>query len=117
MDNKSIKKIVLKKEAISNLNDTQMNVIFGGERNVSGKTLNQGGCDSVIQCCTLDKDCDRLTELACYQTNNYTCISCGNTCNNVATVACACNTLVTVCFSVCNDFCLTIECPNPTANC
>jgi len=51
-----MKKIVLKKEAISNLNNGQMNKVLGG-RWISARTFNQFDCNSVNNCCTMYVDC------------------------------------------------------------
>jgi len=56
MENKPFKTIVLKKEVVSNLNDNQMNVIWGG-RAPSYETLHQEACDTVNICCTMFYDC------------------------------------------------------------
>ena len=51
-----MKKIVLKKEAISNLNNGQMNKVLGGKW-ISARTFNQADCNSVDNCCTMYVDC------------------------------------------------------------
>ena len=76
MENKTIKKIVLKKEAISNLNETQMNLLWAGNRNVSYETLNQAHCDTYIQCCTLYEDCKRCPGYTTTDCPSYTPVSC-----------------------------------------
>lgn len=52
---KSFKKITLKKEEISNLNNSQMNELWGG--NISNRTLpGRPGCDSIdANCCTYNQ--------------------------------------------------------------
>ena len=92
MDKKSIKKIVLKTEAVSNLNDHHMNLLWGA-RNVSAQTLI--GCDSWNQCCTMF-DCNTN---GC---NSDTCASffpasCGGGCGT-GTCACPTGTCYTNCY-------------------
>lgn len=89
---KKIKKITLKKETISNLNNSQMSGVLGG--NMSNKTLPyQAGCDSVAYaCCTYNQCggiqptaqlCNTYKEQTCYQDSMY-----GNTCGHCATNRC-----------------------------
>ena len=56
MLNKSFKKIVLKKETISNLSNNQMNVIIGGETFPTMCWACTGACSA---------QCDRFTNYAC----------------------------------------------------
>lgn len=84
MDNKILKKIVLKKEAISNLNNSQMNDILGG-RYASANTLNGNTCINCgIQDCTMYEDCksnDCATRVSCDTCGNIaTCVTCDVTC-------------------------------------
>jgi len=60
MENKPFKTIVLKKEVVSNLNDNQMNVMWGG-RAISYESLFQEWCNTVEVCCTLFADCTDKT--------------------------------------------------------
>lgn len=86
---KSVKKIVLKREAISNLNNSQLNSLWGG--NMSNRTLPyQAGCDSInANCCTYNQCgniqpthelCNTYQAQTCYQDSMYG-ISCTN-CNS-----------------------------------
>jgi len=72
MDNKPLKTISLKKEVISNLNNGQMGGLFGG-RNISAETLHNNHCDSLIQCCTMYKDCKTGSEQDTACCVSYTC--------------------------------------------
>jgi len=87
---KSIKKITLKKEAISNLNNSQMNSILGGA--ISMPTLPQyNGCDSInLNCCTYNQcgNYIRTVELC----NTYEINGCRPTSNNVEHTECGCVT-------------------------
>jgi len=77
MDNKPYKKIILKKEGVSNLNVNQMGVILGG--NISADTIRNNNCDSVYRCCTMFDDCGTVTgcnTLCCYSYVCYTYADC-----------------------------------------
>lgn len=87
---KSFKKITLKKEAISNLNNSQMNELWGG--NISNRTLpGRPGCDSIdANCCTYNQ-CGNIrptfelcnTYNTCLQNSMY-----GITCTECVTQRC-----------------------------
>ena len=82
-----MKKIVFKREGISNLNDNQMNQAFGG-RGISAETMKPAYCDSVYECCTAYKDCTNLTILACNPSVGFTCIMCDSELCTNTTHAC-----------------------------
>jgi len=78
MERKSTKKIVLKKEAISILNNSQMNQKFGG-RGLSAITMNEPECDSLLACCTMYEDCQVASIFDCATriiTCTYTILGC-----------------------------------------
>ena len=87
MENKPFKTIVLKKEVVSNLNDNQMNVMWGG-RAISYESLDNDFCNSVNLCCTVFADCN--SKNGC---NTYTCVTIcyGQPDCNVPTRIPACN--------------------------
>ena len=101
MDNITVKKIVLKKETISYLNDPQMGVLLGA-RNVSAQTLNGANCDTVFQCCTMFADCVPTI---------YTCDSCNCTNNTCKTCTC----ILSVC--PCGGVGDSAGCDDPTYGC
>jgi len=76
--NKTYKKIVYERKAISNLNDKQMDQQVGG-RYLSAITLNGAGCNTINNCCTMYEDCDEMNihNPSVYDCPSYiTCISC-----------------------------------------
>ena len=90
MENNDFKRIVLKKETVSNLNENQMNILWGRERNISNQTQYGDNCDSANQCCTMFADCNTLT---CGNTCADTCANscngtCANSCNGSCTPCC-----------------------------
>ena len=84
MKNKELKTIALKKEAVSFLNNNQMNFMLGGERNLSFQTQNGGNCDSWDQCCTMFADCKTIEKCNSDACPSYT----PNTCTGYSVCVC-----------------------------